>query len=327
MTWNVVARAYKRDQKLVPEVALCRGAFGGEGITGDGSYSSLYSGFWCLVLEKSGTLKLGRLIGSSWVEVVPLSVLPVLPKSARHISMAFDQAARPLIAWEVSSQIFVHQWDGNTSQYVTRGPFAGVDPALFMDAQVLKSSVNSDVILFCLNPARDAVKFRLQRDQFGIESNLIAVASNSSLDAVVLEEYRYRLALGNTNNAQSMLVSTTYPIVISLIKTMLASGAWQAGAEFEQIITALGSETMLASGAWTAGAEFEAIILMQPTETMLGTGAWTSGAELEAIRMDFTEAMLGTGAWLAGTANEIILETLLSETLAASGAWIGGVET
>jgi hypothetical protein len=211
MPYSALARAYKRGNKLVPEVALCAGPAAGEGITNSGSVQDLYGGMWVLSLEKSGVLKLGRYNGANWIQVTPLSALPVLPRAARHISMSFDQAARPVIAWEENQQIFVRQYDGSSGLYEIRGPFAGVDPVLWCDAIALGIIPDSDVILFGLTTNRLAVTSRIQRELYSAERNVYVLPSAGILEIVVSEPKRFKLVVSTLSNLL-ILSSQPYPI-------------------------------------------------------------------------------------------------------------------
>jgi hypothetical protein len=331
VTWQQLiarARAYKRGSRFVPEVAKCLGPQA-EGITGDGSMLALYSRPWVLILEKSGILKLGRYNGANWIQVTPLSALPALPRDgdARHISMSFDQAARPVIAWEENQKVFIRQYDGSSGQYVTRGPFAGVDPILWADAQVLQSSTDSDVIVFCLNPDRDAIKYRLQRDQFSIESNLLAVIPNSRFEAVVTETYRYKLILSEPTNTLLMLVSSSYPAKEFNFNKMNLSAGLTAGAEFTNVLSPFGLEQMNLSAGLTAGNDFLLILDNPLLEKLNFSAGLTAGAEFtDSLSPLVLEQMILSAGLTAGAEFLAIISTNFIEGLNLVGGITEGVE-
>jgi hypothetical protein len=202
-------KSYKRKNKRVPELRIALGPIL-EGVTGNGSYSDLFGAVWALGLTRNG-LKLARLGVAGWYEVTPLEPLPVLPSSARHIGLAFDQAARPVISWENGSEVFIRQWDGASNQYVVRGPFAGVDPVLVMDATVNGDIPNSDVILGHLNVFRDQFIYRVQRELYATP-RVIPVAANSVLDAAFVSNYALHF-FGSSNNLIWSVRSLIYPYI------------------------------------------------------------------------------------------------------------------
>ena len=94
--------------------------------------------------------------------------------------MAFDQAARPVIAWQNGNQVFVRQYDVNISDYQIF-TFAGVDPVLLMDATINADTPNSDVLLGHLSITRDSFVMRAQRELYATARSL-PVPPNSILD-------------------------------------------------------------------------------------------------------------------------------------------------
>lgn len=196
------ARTSKRGSHWFPELALCKGP-SAEGQTGAGTYFELFGYNWALSLDDANQLHLSQEQGGTWVEVTPLVPLPVLSGTARHITMAFDQAARPIIAWEDAGQIYLRQWDVGTSSYLTRGPWPGRDPVLWWDYPLdrvmfpasIQAGNNSDVLLFHI--AGSQVGYRLQRESFATWHPLTALPPGYYLDQVVMTGSGYGLALGN----------------------------------------------------------------------------------------------------------------------------------
>lgn len=249
------ARAYKRLKKLSPEVRLCLGATA-EGVTGSGSYSALFGTRWALALDRDGGLHLLRESGASWAEAVPLSPLPVLPKTARHVGLAFDQAARPVVCWENLGEVFVRQYDVLSGRYVVRGGFSGVDPVLVMDAQLLRTTGNSDVHLFFLSQDRKTVFYRSQRDQYAIEYVSSAFLDSMILDAVIIEQYQYKIILFNTiTNTNVMLESLPYSAKEFLRENVNLSGGITGGGEFTSALNPLLFESVNVSAGITGGDE------------------------------------------------------------------------
>jgi hypothetical protein len=320
------ARAYARSKLFVPEVRLARGPTA-EGVTGLGTYADLYGRTWAITLDTLGILHLLRESNGIWNEIQTLSPLPVLAKTAKRISLAFDQAGKASVAWEDSNQVFISQFDILSNAYVTRGPFAGVDPLLWIDAQVLKTSSDSDVILFCLNPARDAVKYRLQRDQFGIESNLIAVTSGSKLEAVITETYRYNLILSDVTDNLFMLQSTTYPHKEFSFSKLNLGGGLSGGAEFTNVLNPFVFEQINVSAGLTAGEDFLAILNNPLLEQMNLSAGLTAGEDFLAILNNPLLEKLNLSAGLtAGEDFLAILNNPLLEQINISAGLTGGEE-
>ncbi|MFC6803057.1 hypothetical protein ACFQDE_16155 [Deinococcus caeni] len=104
---------------------------------GGGTYDDLYGSRWALGLYRGGP-RLYQARSGVWVDRTDPDALGALTASGvRHASLAFDQAARPVLAWEQSGAVYVRQWDALGTQYVTRGPWEGCDPLLISDAMAL----------------------------------------------------------------------------------------------------------------------------------------------------------------------------------------------
>jgi hypothetical protein len=328
VTWQQLiarARAYKRGSRFVPEVAKCLGPQA-EGITGDGSMLALYSRAWALILERSGQLVLAKQSGSRWIRVQPLQALPVLPRAARHIALSFDQAARPILAWQENQSIFVRQWDGLFGQYVIRGPFAGLDPVLFMDAQLLQTTSDSDVHLFFLSLDKKTVHRRLQRDQFSIEYSFFVLANESILDTLIVDTYNYRLILQDALT-QFLLVSEQYPAKAFVLEALNLSGGLSAGDEFLAVVNNSLLETLSLSGGLSAGDEFLTVMNNPLLEALSLSGGLSAGDEFLAILNNpLLEALNLSGGLSAGDEFLAILNNSILEALNLSGGLIGGSE-
>ena len=120
--------------------------------------------------------------------------------------MAFDQAARPVIAWQNGNQAFVRQYDVNISDYQIF-TFAGVDPVLLMDATINADTPNSDVLLGHLSITRDTFVMRAQRELYATPRS-VAVPPNSILDKAVTVGIT-AVFLGNNWAVQTQ----TYPYI------------------------------------------------------------------------------------------------------------------
>jgi hypothetical protein len=166
--------------------------------TGDGSFSTLFGAAWMAQVCPDGSWRLyqrtapASLTGRVW-DVTP----PAVPVDARHPTLAFDQAARPSLAWEQLDGIHLRVFDAPAGVYQFIGPIAGHDPALLMDAEVANPAdypdaeraafdagipvllewlpepawrtnviPDSDLVLFHLSADRERVIARAQRELF-----------------------------------------------------------------------------------------------------------------------------------------------------------------
>jgi len=192
--------------------------------TGDGSFLTLYGANWLAEICDDGTWRLYQRTGDETLSVVPWDVEPpTVSMSARHPSLAFDQAAKPAIAWEDDSGIWLREFDEAAGVYDFIGPFAGVDPVLLCDATVNYHVGGSDVVLFYLSEDRLTLNYRIQSENFATEH-----AHHTFADAVVLDVqdiggYRFQLrysdsagaVIGTPGDGFTALLSDVYPIYVS----------------------------------------------------------------------------------------------------------------
>src|SRR5690606_31876489 len=138
--------------------------------TGDGQYPTLFGRAWLLQMCQDGSWVLYQRDGNETLVVVPWDVVPPFGGiTARHVTLAFDQAARPAIAWEESDGIRLREFDEFAGEYAFIGPFPGCDPALLMDATINFRVAGSDVVLFYLSADRTKLNYRVQGENFAIE--------------------------------------------------------------------------------------------------------------------------------------------------------------
>ena len=138
------------------------------GQPGDGTYAELYSKDYLVFLDETGRLRVYVSTGAGWAPV-PDELYPQPPHPGdqiRHIGACFDQAARLVLAYEFNEQVYVYQWDPVTRQYVTRGPFPGVDPVIIQDATIGFYPPDSDVLLLHLSTDRTRLIMRAQRELY-----------------------------------------------------------------------------------------------------------------------------------------------------------------
>lgn len=188
------------------------------GETGDGTYATLFSVPYVGYLDKhQNKLVLLKYDGSSWVPVDE-SLFPQPPhpvEEIRHIAVAFDQAARLVMAYERAGEVFVYQWDSLAKEYVVRGPFPGADPVLINDATVGYYVPDSDVLLFHLTPDRLNLVMRVQRELYATAHTIQTFDQPVVLDQAVALPYQIEL-LGSLAGALDAtgyaLRSEIYPV-------------------------------------------------------------------------------------------------------------------
>lgn len=293
----------------------------------DGSYQALHAVPWRLEWHEGGGLHLyqqqmveGEL---TWVEVTPGQPFPPLTDSCRHISLAFDQSARHVVAWEDAGQVWVRQWDNTQLAYTMRGPWPGVDPLLLMDTTVHYWTPISDVVLLSLSPDRTALHARLQRDAYGTVYALDAGLDRAVLDQVIPHPYHaqllgerwtgnppapqqavWDLGLYPTRATDDLLgsgeVSGLLDIVAHLVDpshtlTGLGelSGLYEsdAGQQATHALTGLGELT----GAYESG------FIWRLTDALTGTGSLTGALPTVAVPVNRLDALTGTGSISGGT--------------------------
>ena len=139
------------------------------GEPGDRTYAELYSRDYLVFLDQTGRLRVYVSTGVSWAPVAEdLHPQPPHPgNQIRHIAACFDQNARLVLAYELSGQVYVYQWNEATQRYTTYGPFPGVDPVIIQDATISLYPPDSDVLLLHLSTDRTRLIMRVQRESYG----------------------------------------------------------------------------------------------------------------------------------------------------------------
>lgn len=192
------------------------------GETGDNSYQALFGRNWLLVWDRdSGFLHLYQESAGEWLEVVedlpPVFDSPA-PGGSRRWSLAFDQAARVILAYEDAEGVVrVTRWDPSANQYVQNVTFGGRDPVAVMDASWSYSIPGSDVLLFYLSPDRERVLCRVQRDVYGTEYLIWDYGAPVILDRVIALPYKYQVLVSDSTGSPlpDALVSALYPVAVT----------------------------------------------------------------------------------------------------------------
>ena len=225
--------AYPRLNQIVGrlhnlEITLAPGPFQ-EGVTGGATYKELYGYAWLLLLDRdTGALKLYQAkeggqpwplgndpTNAQWVYWATVSIIHDTSE-IKHISLAFDQAARPMIAYERQEAVWVRQWNPVTQQYDYRGPFSGFDPVVVCDASVTYVVPGSDVVLFYLDTDHKSLLARLQRDNFAVTYSVHTFDEAMYLDQAILYPFRLFLVGSRTSFPwmTDYVLSALYPVFV-----------------------------------------------------------------------------------------------------------------
>ena len=308
------------------EITLAPGPFE-EGVTGGGTYKELYGYAWLLLLDRDdGTLKLyqARESGQPWplgnnptnAQWAHWATIPIIHNTGeiKHISLAFDQAARPMIAYERQGAVWVRQWNPVAQRYDYRGPFPGFDPVLVCDASVTYVVPGSDVVLFHLDTARKTLLARLQRDNFALTYPIHIFDEPMYLDQAILYPYRLFLVGSRTSSPQTTdyVLGALYPVHVR--ENALGSMTGVSALYWPVMINAGLSDGPVAGtgGVYSASYEYvptEPEITVSATEISAGTGLPFSAAYSPAMgQLQPSEQPIGgtmasvTGAYALGGA-------------------------
>lgn len=226
-----------RGKSYLPEIALCLGPQI-MGQPGSGTYADLYGRVWASTIEPDGLVHLWQATASDWQEV-PIPQPPHDPRTMRHHSLAFDQSARHVLAYEIAGQIYIRQWDALTNQYVMRGPWPGVDPVVIADATVNYYVPDSDVLLFYLSSDRSKLYMRVQRELYGTAHLIQSFPNPQILDQAVSIPYQFEL-LGSSVSAPNdlglVVRSDLYPVYLPLDALTTASVATPSAGNYYPVV-------------------------------------------------------------------------------------------
>ena len=217
----------RRGRSYFAELTLARGPRV-MAVTGGGTFEELFGYAWLALLDRK-TLRLrlfqaqaggipwaigGDPSAAEWVEIpVPDLVHPV--REVRHLALAFDQAARHVVAYEHKGEVWVRQWDPVRGAYVMRGPWPGVDPVLVMDATAGYHVPDSDVLLFHLTPDRKTLVMRVQRELYANAHVVETFTEEATLDQGVVLPYQFELLgsfASDPDDTGLVLRSDLYPV-------------------------------------------------------------------------------------------------------------------
>lgn len=301
-------REYSRGDALAPEVFQARGP---AGLGAIGTVQDMWAYNWHVRWEQNGNVVLAREDLSGWTDVqtLPLS----LPDEARRISLAFDQVAQPVIAWEEDGQLWV--WEAAPN--ALRGPFPGRDPILLMDAEISGDISGSDVCLFHLSQDRAVLQCRLQRDAYLLPEDYYLYSNPVHLTRIV--QHAFELEIQST--AESVL-SSYYPIRST--DAMSGSGHISDGELLAQDIERTHTENMTGTGLVSSG-QLEDLYFKVSTEALSGQGGITGGNVDLAFTRTSTEALSGNGLISSGLREVVGIERSNTENMTGSGLISSGL--
>jgi len=298
----------------------------GIGVTGDNSLASLTGSNWLLQVCPDGSWVLYREDGADLI-VTPWDDPPDhVGATARHPSLAFDQSARVVLAWEEEQVIKVRRWDPTLGQYVENVSFAGVDPVVVLDAVWSRYVPGSDVLLFYLSTDRERLMCRVQRDVYAVEYEIWDFEAPTVLDGVVALPWRYEVLTSDEHGTpmDPLLVSAVYPVrtsvpvagdgeVIEGLYELLASeyrhGITVSGdahvdvGEYRLVVTRYAHSITVVGDGVVEGGEYDQVVTPYThTIRVDGDAAVHSGALIgPAIQVIHSLAVVGDGVIAGGS--------------------------
>lgn len=297
-------REYTRADGISSELCFCAGPET-LGQTGDGSLNALFGSQWHARWQQDGLIALAQETPSGWMDRINLPFY--LPDTARHITLAFDQVAKWVLAWEIDGQIYLREESSN----LTRGPFPGRDPLLINDAVVSRVVAGSDVCLFYASQDRTTLSCRLQRDAYLLPEDYHTYPEPTWLDQVIVHPFEIEI-----RSSGDAVISSFYPIQST--EAMAGAGRISSGA-----VESLNSEyavtdSMTGSGLIASG-NLEDLYTQMASDSMTGSGAITGGNVDLAYTRTHSENMTGTGLISSGLREEISIERTHTESITGSG--------
>lgn len=303
------------------------------GVTGQNTLQDLIGTQWVCEMRRDRTLRLHRRNGASW-ERITAGLPPVftgpLPEGARRVTMAFDQSARVVIAYEVNGMIYLTRWDPIEGAYVQNVDVSGHDPVVVFDATWSYNVADSDVLLFYLTPDRQQVTARVQRELYATPHLIDDQGETRIMDRVVRLPLRYMVLLsdgdGNPleeDGVRVALVSGLYPYPHTEFMIMAVTGP-TGGAYDLMVISHALAESMVMSVTGPTGGDYIAPVI----ETTLAegmeagvTGTPTGGEYLSAVISH--ELAEGMEAGVVGTPSGGVYTLVVLQRALAEGMTVG----
>jgi len=108
-----------------------------------------------------------RLVDGFWVDREFLFTYPGEP--GRWFDLTFDQLGREFVSWEIDGQVWIYWYNSLNHQMEIWNVCPGRTPVCSIDTYHEYQSDISDILLFYIDDEADRVKYRLQRDRYGVE--------------------------------------------------------------------------------------------------------------------------------------------------------------
>lgn len=260
------------------------------GDTQDQTYEQLYGYDWVVTLNSAGLLNFYQWQTNDFVEVTGgLPTFLIIP-TARRISLAFDQAARACIAYELSGVIYIVKWDIGTNSYVVNNTFEGAHPILFNDVIVNKFVGDSDIICFYVKG--QSIKQRFQRDDYGAEETL--TLDDLFYDGVIIDRVRtsrnkflkWQILASDADGEPLGLMPTSdlYPYHAALTAV---EGDFSFFAELDSLVIQYYTNLQI-SGDFSFLAALRSIVQTYTTELTTLEGNFSFSALLDTIVQTYT---------------------------------------
>lgn len=301
------AKTYRPELVLAPGPLIL--AQSGQGTIGD-----LYGSAWAFALYKDGG-QLLQVEGGQWVERSDPEATAGLD-GARHVSLAFDQAARPVLAWELGGQVYVRQFTPE-GEWTTQGPFAGHDPVLISDALALISTDDSDVLLYHLDGSQ--LVARVQRERYTVAHVQASVAVAAVLDQAVAAGLHIGLYGEALGGEPLKWLSDVYPVRVR----DGVDGAAELGGALLDLLLGVTTQDALDGGAELGGALLELLLKVEVQDLLDATAALAGSLVSLSPVIDVNDPLVGAVV-LTGTLAAAAALRLYSDAM-TGGATLGGI--
>lgn len=270
-----------------PEFFTCKGP---EiiGDTQDQTYQQLYGYDWVAVLDSSGTVSFYQWQTDDFVQVI--LGLPSIPKipDARRLSLAFDQAARACVVYEINNTIFITRWDIGTNSYLSDISFEGSHPILYNDVVTNRFVGDSDVICFYVD--EKVIKQRFQRDDYGTEDIFEVTGLPEDgviIDRVITQFLKWQILASDITGEPLELMPTSdlYPYHTAL---PALEGGFSFFAELDSSVIQYYANNLEIEGNFAFLAALRSIVQTYTTELPALEGGFSFSALLETIVQTYT---------------------------------------
>lgn len=297
------------------------------GQTGDNSYAAMFGRNWLLVWDRdTGFLHAFQETSGEWLEVTE-ELPPVFdagaPVGSRRWSLAFDQAARVILAYEDADGVVrVTRWDPSVNQYVQNVSFAGVDPCVVIDAAWALDIPQSDVLLFYLSPDRTRVLCRVQRDLYAVEHEIWDCETPVILDRVIATPLRYQVLVSDVTGTPlpEMLLSALYPYLA--FDHMAATATGPSAGEYELVVLTydLDEDIAVTATGPSGGAYADPVINYELTgDTLEAQATGPSGGDYVSVIINYGLSGEGIDAEASGPTGGDYLLAVIETSLSGEG--------